>query len=103
MRSQRYAGLGTGVFQQPGPKAVLEEAVGGALVDEEFREAASIRDYRGGAVEPPRWLVLSEILSKTGLDQPAVLGWMIGANAEQLLKRLGFFKAIVRAPWQPIE
>jgi len=47
MRSQRYAGLGTGVFQQPGPKAVLEEAVGGALVDEEFREAASIRDYRG--------------------------------------------------------
>ena len=41
--------------------------------------------------------------SVSGFDQPETDGWLIGAKAEQLLKRSGFLSAIVIAPCPPIE
>ncbi len=59
---QRNARSSAGGLEQPRPQPVVEEPIGGTLIDQELLESRPVLDQRAGIVAPPRRALGSQIL-----------------------------------------
>ncbi len=105
MHAQRQADIGAldRLLEFPRREARLEKTVGLTLVDQKLREAGAVFDQRAGVVFAPLGTIRAEIFFKRILRP--VGGQRIDdrGKGRAALEAVGFFSAIVIAPWPPME
>lgn len=91
------------LLQQVGLELFGQEPVRRALIDQQVGQARTRVNQRAGVIFPPRRPVRPEIAGQRLVAQGRCIGLTIGANALTERNRPGLRKAIVSAPWPPIE